>query len=129
MTTQTSRDWLFVPGGSRMAQLASDQFLLAPIRRAICKRFNVTEVDLEGPRRVADIAEARQFAYFLSRNMTGLSFPRIGRVFGFRDHSTIVHGCDKVEWMTKNEPGIETILREIAAEAREEMFAGHRSAA
>lgn len=119
MNTQVDRDWLFSPvGGSRMAQLASDQFQLAPIRRAVCKRFNVTDVDLESIRRRQDIVEARHIAFFLARKMTGLSLPRIGRVFGFRDHTTVRHGCQKVEWQVSNDPTIERILLDLANEIR-----------
>lgn len=121
MNPQVDRDWLLIPSDPGMAQLVLDQVRLAPIRRAVCKRFNVTALDLDGTRRQADLVEARHVAFFLAKKMTDLSYPRIGRVFGFRDHSTVMHGCEKVKWWLINDPGVEDILRELAAEAREEM--------
>lgn len=66
------------------------------IREVVCKHFGVTEQELDSPKRMKSIAYPRQIAMYLIREMTDLSLPKIGEIFGGRDHSTVVHSCDKI---------------------------------
>jgi chromosomal replication initiator protein len=50
-----------------------------------------------GPKRMRTIARPRQIAMYLAKNMTTRSLPEIGRRFGGRDHTTIMHGIRKIE--------------------------------
>ena len=72
--------------------------LLTPERilAAVSERFSVKSEALCGPRRTKNIALPRQVAMYLLRQLTDLSLVEIGRVFGGRDHSTVLYACDRV---------------------------------
>ncbi len=64
----------------------------------VAMRFDVSPDDLIGPRRNKKPTRARQFAMFAMKTLCPhLSYPAIGRVLGGRDHTTILHGCRKIE--------------------------------
>ena len=66
------------------------------IIEVVARQYNLTSEDLTGKKRSQDIALPRQVAMYLCRSMTALSTNAIGRAFGGRDHTTVLHGCDKV---------------------------------
>lgn len=66
------------------------------IKKMTAKYFDVTAEEIDSKRRTKKIAQPRQVAMYLSRELTDLSFPKIGELFGGRDHSTVVHACQKV---------------------------------
>jgi chromosomal replication initiator protein len=61
------------------------------------EHYNVRLSDLIGPKRLRTIARPRQVAMYLSKQLTPRSLPEIGRRFGGRDHTTIMHGVRKIE--------------------------------
>lgn len=67
------------------------------IQRKVSDHYNIRFSDLVGPRRVRAIARPRQVAMYLAKQMTTRSLPDIGRRFGGRDHTTIMHGVKKIE--------------------------------
>ena len=67
------------------------------IIRQVADHYNVRMADLMGPRRSRAIARPRQVAMFLSKNLTSKSLPEIGRRFGGRDHTTVIHAVRKIE--------------------------------
>ncbi|MGY6550069.1 MAG: chromosomal replication initiator protein DnaA [Roseinatronobacter sp.] len=69
------------------------------IQRKVAEHFNIRLSDMLGPKRVRTIARPRQIAMYLSKELTTRSLPEIGRRFGGRDHTTILHGVRKVEEM------------------------------
>ena len=83
------------------------------IQRVVAEYYNVSVEDLKSKKRVATIAFPRQIAIYLSRNLTDESFPRIGMEFGGRDHSTVIHSCDKISNEIKNNKQLEKIINEI----------------
>ncbi len=83
------------------------------IQRIVAEYYNVSVEDLKSKKRVASIAFPRQIAIYLSRLLTDESFPRIGMEFGGRDHSTVIHSCDKIEKEIKNNKQLEKIIEEI----------------
>jgi chromosomal replication initiator protein len=66
---------------------------LTEIRELACEQFELTAEELISSSRVARIAWPRQVAMFLARELTDESLPAIGRYFGGRDHSTVLHAC------------------------------------
>ena len=66
------------------------------IIEVIARQYDLEPSDLTGKKRSQDIAMPRQIAMYLCRRMTSLSTTDIGRAFGGRDHTTVLHGCDKV---------------------------------
>jgi chromosomal replication initiator protein len=68
--------------------------------------FGVSTADLCGPSRKQPLARARQVAMYLCRELTDLSLPKIGREFGGRDHTTVLHALDKVKQIMQSEKRI-----------------------
>ncbi|MBN8292315.1 chromosomal replication initiator protein DnaA [Rhodobacter sp. NTK016B] len=67
------------------------------IQRKVADHYNIRLSDMIGPKRLRTIARPRQIAMYLAKHMTTRSLPEIGRRFGGRDHTTILHGVRKVE--------------------------------
>lgn len=67
------------------------------IQQVVSDYFKVTIDDLKSKKRLANITHPRQISMYLCRRLTDESFPRIGMYFGGRDHSTVVHSCNKIE--------------------------------
>ncbi len=67
------------------------------IQKKVAEYFQVTVEDLKSKKRSANLAFPRQVAMYLCRNLTDESFPKIGTEFGGKDHSTVMHSCDKIE--------------------------------
>ena len=73
------------------------------IMQTVSDYYGLTINDLIGPTRKREITVPRQIAMYLTREMTGMSLPQIGNVFGGRDHTTVMHSCKTVEaGMTAN---------------------------
>ncbi len=66
------------------------------VQRAVANQYDLRVSDLTGPRRPKNIAEARQVAMFLTRQMIKLPLMQIGEEFGGRDHGTVIHACKVV---------------------------------
>lgn len=67
------------------------------IMRQVADHYNLRMSDLLSPRRARSVARPRQVAMFLSKMLTSKSLPDIGRRFGGRDHTTVIHAVKKVE--------------------------------
>ena len=67
------------------------------IMNTVSDYYGLTIGDLTGPTRKREITVPRQIAMYLTREMTGMSLPQIGSVFGGRDHTTVMHSCKIVE--------------------------------
>ena len=67
------------------------------IQKKVSQHFNVKMSDMSSARRSRTIARPRQIAMYLSKNLTSRSLPEIGRRFGNRDHTTVIHAVKKVE--------------------------------
>lgn len=67
------------------------------IQRKVAEHFNIRLADMMGPKRARNVARPRQIAMYLSKQLTTRSLPEIGRRFGGRDHTTIMHGVRKIE--------------------------------
>jgi chromosomal replication initiator protein len=67
------------------------------IQRIVSKHYNVSKADLLSARRTRTVVRPRQIAMYLSKTMTPRSLPEIGRRFGNRDHTTVLHAVRKIE--------------------------------
>ena len=77
---------------------ASDRKLtIEEIQRKVAEHYNIRLSDMIGPKRLRNIARPRQVAMYLAKHLTSRSLPEIGRRFGGRDHTTIMHGVKKIE--------------------------------
>ncbi len=67
------------------------------IQEVVGKYFDVSPQDLKGSKRSNDVTLPRQIAMYLCRNVAQMSLPQIGNDFGKRDHTTVMHACNKIE--------------------------------
>jgi chromosomal replication initiator protein len=67
------------------------------IQRRVSEHYNIRLSDMIGPKRVRSYARPRQVAMFLCKQLTSRSLPEIGRRFGGRDHTTVMHGVRRIE--------------------------------
>ena len=73
------------------------------IQRIVSKHYNVSKADLLSARRTRTIVRPRQVAMYLSKMMTPRSLPEIGRRFGGRDHTTVLHAVRKIESLVSSD--------------------------
>ncbi|RME16196.1 MAG: chromosomal replication initiator protein DnaA [Alphaproteobacteria bacterium] len=74
------------------------------IQRKVAEHYNIRISDMVGPKRQRSIARPRQVAMYLSKTMTTRSLPDIGRRFGGRDHTTVMHGVRRIEELQAKDP-------------------------
>jgi chromosomal replication initiator protein len=76
------------------------------ILKLVSAHFNVTRADLLSSRRTASVVRPRQIAMYLSKTLTLRSLPEIGRRFGGRDHTTVLHAVRKIESLIGSDPSL-----------------------
>ena len=79
----------------------------------ICKFYNMDSSVLYSQSRSRDVVNARNIAMYLIRRMTNLSLVDIGKKFGGRDHSTVLHSLDNVEQKMRSDPAFAEVVKEI----------------
>lgn len=88
------------------------------IQRVVSRHYNVSRQEMISSRRTRTIVKPRQIAMFLAKTMTPRSFPEIGRRFGGRDHTTVLHAVRKIEGLlsedTKLSHEVELLRRLIS---------------
>lgn len=86
------------------------------IQRLVLRDFpNLTIADLKAPRRDAAVIRARQIAMYLAKTLTARSFPDVGRRFGGRDHTTVLHAVRKIEALLHVDPDLFAQIERIKA--------------
>lgn len=83
--------------GGKLKPVPREYPAVFEIVRACCAFYGVSKAEFDSHRRPQHMVRCRQVAYWLAKKLCSRSFPEIGRVMGDRDHTTIMHGCDKVE--------------------------------
>ncbi len=83
------------------------------IMRTVSDYYGLSINEITGSTRKREITVPRQIAIYLTREMTGMSLPQIGNVFGGRDHTTVLHSCKTVEASLEKNEGMKNILDEI----------------
>jgi hypothetical protein len=85
------------------------------IQRVVARHYGVSVIDLVSGRRTQPLAFIRHIAIYLVRELTALSMPSIGRLFGDRDHTTILHAVRKVQARRERDPAFDATLQKLAA--------------
>lgn len=83
------------------------------IMQVVAKFFNIKVTDLTSDKRSTTIAFPRQIAMYLCREVADMSFPAIGKDFGGRDHSTVLHAYSKVKYDYDNNPDTKDLIDDI----------------
>ncbi len=83
------------------------------IQETVCMYFDLKPEDLKSSKRTRNIAYPRQIAMYLCRKLTDLSLPKIGEKFGGRDHTTIIHGFEKISKDLETDLELGQIINEL----------------
>ncbi|MHC3125921.1 chromosomal replication initiation protein [Brevundimonas sp. GN22] len=101
--------------GTQMRGGPERRITVDEIQKTVAEHFNLKQADLLSERRTRAIARPRQIAMYLCKQHTTRSYPDIGRRFGGRDHTTVLHGVRKIEEMLSQD---EQIARDVEALTR-----------
>ncbi|MEQ8746498.1 chromosomal replication initiator protein DnaA [Pyruvatibacter sp.] len=83
------------------------------IQRKVTDYYNLRIVDMSSPRRSRSVARPRQVAMYLCKHLTTRSLPEIGRKFGGRDHTTVLHGINKIEELRAQDKSLDEDINVI----------------
>jgi chromosomal replication initiator protein len=111
LAEQVLRD-LF-PNGGEIPEVT-----ISRIQEAVCDRFALTVQELCSPRRSQAVAYPRQVAMYLSRELTDSSLPKIGKEFGGRDHTTVLHANAKITRMISEDRAVYNLVQDLTAQIK-----------
>ena len=94
------------------------------IQRAVAEFFGIRIEEMKAKRRTKGVAFPRQVAMYLSRELTDASLPRIGEEFGGRDHTTVMHACDRVKHALLEDSHLNAGIQSLVESFRIERGAG-----
>ncbi len=89
------------------------------IQREVATYFDIKLHDLKGPKRLQSVARPRMIAMYLSRKLTGSSFPEIGSRFGGKDHSTVISAVKKIERLVAEDSNLRSVVGTIEGHLRQ----------
>ena len=89
------------------------------VQRVVSEYFNVTPADMKGKKRTKQVTFPRQVAMFIIREITDYSTTEIGLEFGGRDHTTVMHACQRIEDRMKGDPTLEPTVGELIRATKE----------
>ncbi len=89
------------------------------IQQIVADYFQITTDDLKSKRRTQNITYPRQIAMYLCRELTDSSLPKIGDEFGGKDHTTVIHACNRVNEFITSEPKTNQIIRELVQKIKQ----------
>ncbi len=97
-----------IPGASRPKRTSVEE-----IQQRVAERFGIARAELIGSSRAATPLRARQVAIFLTRELTDLSLPQIGRLYGGRDHTTVLNSLRRIEASLDEDAELAEKVREL----------------
>lgn len=83
------------------------------IQRAVCTHYRIDKSEMASQRRTRAVARPRQVAMYLAKELTPRSYPEIGRRFGGRDHSTVIHAVRTIRSLRHDDADLDTDIRRI----------------
>lgn len=89
------------------------------ILRVVSEHFKLSYMDLKGKKRTRNIAFPRQVAMYIAREITEYSTTELGFEFGGRDHTTVMHACQKVDERLKLDPNLESTIQSLVRQIKE----------
>ena len=91
----------------------AQKFTIEGIQKVVADYFNVKVSDLRAKKRTVSIVRPRQIAMFLVRELTTHSFPEIGGFFGGKDHTTVLHSCNKIAGERDKDVAVRSLLDKL----------------
>lgn len=89
---------------------------ITTIQTCVARYYGLRPAELVSRSRARNVAFPRQVAMYLSRTMTNASLPAIGEEFGGRDHTTVMHGCERVREQLEKDPALAATVKELKAQ-------------
>jgi chromosomal replication initiator protein len=83
------------------------------IQRVVADEFHLSPNDLKGKKRTQSIVYPRQLAMYIIREITEYTTTEIGQAFGGRDHTTVMHACQKIEDRVRSDPSMESTIQSL----------------
>lgn len=96
-----------------MIKGSDKELTISQIQEDVAHYYQITVDDLKGKRRVKAIVMPRQIAMYLAREFTENSFPKIGKEFGGKDHTTVLHAHEKIEKLLDKDPSLKREINEL----------------
>lgn len=96
-----------------LPQKKQTKITIPVIQKVVANYFNLRPDDLRAKKRSRNVALPRQIAMYLCRELTDTSLPRIGEAFGGRDHTTVIHACEKISRDLKRDPLLQQTVNEL----------------
>jgi len=112
------RDYLII----RAPTTTRTRLTVAEIQRAVCDHYGLPLGEMVSRRQSTSVVRPRQVAMWLAKMLTPMSLPEIGRRFGGRDHSTVIHGVARVKQLILSDATIRADVKAI----RDILAPGHR---
>jgi chromosomal replication initiator protein len=95
------------------------QVTIERIQETVSDRFGLSLAELCGDKRSQNIVYPRQVAMYLSRELTDSSLPKIGKQFGGRDHTTVIHATSKIARMIREDRSVYNLVQELTARIKQ----------
>jgi chromosomal replication initiator protein len=95
------------------------QVTIERIQEIISERFSLSLDELCGDKRSQNIVYPRQVAMYLSRELTDSSLPKIGKQFGGRDHTTVIHATSKIARLIREDRNVYNLVQELTARIKQ----------
>jgi chromosomal replication initiator protein len=102
-----------------LVRAAPQGLSIEAIQREVATYFDVKLHDLKGPKRLQAVARPRMIAMYLSRKLTGSSYPEIGSRFGGKDHSTVISAVNKIEGLVAQDANLRSVINTIETHLRQ----------
>src|SRR5207249_745148 len=98
------------------------QVSIERIQELVSDRFGLSLEELCGEKRSQNIVYPRQVAMYLSRELTDSSLPKIGKQFGGRDHTTVIHATSKIARLIREDRSVYNLVQELTARVRQARY-------
>ena len=98
---------------------SNENISIDTIQKVIALNYQISVSDLKSIKRDKKFAIPRQIAVYIAREMTGKSYSELGNEFGGKDHTTIMHSCDKIGDLIKVDPSLDSKIKLYMKEIKE----------
>jgi chromosomal replication initiator protein len=98
----------------------AQKFSIEGIQKVVADYFQIKVADLRAKKRTLSIVKPRQIAMYLVRELTGHSLPEIGEFFGGKDHTTVLHSCNKIASEKEKDIGMRNLLDKLTSLLKKE---------
>jgi len=89
------------------------------IQRVTANKFHLSPNDLKGKKRTQSIVYPRQMAMYICREITEYTTTEIGQEFGGRDHTTVMHSCQKIEDLIRSDPSVDSTIQSLIRDIKD----------